>query len=114
MIKKKTNIQIQVILDENHVPEEIHWSAEDGGVFNKPCKALMLSIWDNAQEETARMELWTKEMPVEDMKKFFHQVFISMGNTYQRATSDEAVAGKIRDFGYRFMEKTELIKKEKS
>lgn len=114
MIKKKTDIQIQVSLDENHVPEEIHWSAEDGGVFNKSCKSLMLSIWGNTQEETASIDLWTKEMPVEDMKKFFHQIFISMGDTYQRATSDEVVAGEIRDFGRRFAEKTELIKNYRS
>ncbi|XOD69027.1 MAG: gliding motility protein GldC [Flavobacteriales bacterium AspAUS03] len=110
MIKKKTHIQIHVKLDENHVPEEIYWSAEDGGISDKSCKALMLSVWDNTKEETARMDLWTKEMPVEDMKKFFHQILISMGDTYHRATSDESTAREIRNFGQRFAEKTELIK----
>ncbi len=29
---RKTNINIEVALDENHVPEKITWNAEDGGV----------------------------------------------------------------------------------
>ena len=36
---KKSNINIEVTLDENKIPEEMFWSASDGGVNKKECKA---------------------------------------------------------------------------
>ena len=32
MANKVSNINIQVEVDENHVPESLNWTAEDGGV----------------------------------------------------------------------------------
>lgn len=110
MIKKTTDIQIQISLDENHIAEEIKWSAKDGDVFNKSCKAFMLYIWDN-KEETIHMNLWTKKMPIENMKKFFYQIFISLGDVYQKATLDKIIAEEIYNFGRQFAEKVKLIKK---
>ena len=31
---KKTQITIDIELDENHVPERMTWNAEDGGIEN--------------------------------------------------------------------------------
>jgi|GEM_PF-629288 len=69
---KTSEIKITVDLDENHIPEKMHWSASDGGV-NGPCKAFMLSVWDSKENNTLRIDLWNKEMTVDDMKKFAHQ-----------------------------------------
>jgi gliding motility-associated protein GldC len=33
----------------------------------------MLSVWDSKAKESMRIDLWTKEMPVDEMKIFFHQ-----------------------------------------
>ena len=56
---KTSNINIKVTLDENRVPEELSWSAEDGGVENEEAKAMMLSVWDPNQKETLRIDLLT-------------------------------------------------------
>ena len=67
-----SKIEFSVELDENRVPENIHWSAEDGGIQNEASKAIMLSVWDSVQKDTLRIDLWTKDMPVDEMKQFFH------------------------------------------
>lgn len=99
---KKTQITIDVELDENHVPEKLSWSAPDGGVENQETKAAMISVWDDKEKEALRIDLWTKEMPMDDMKRFYHQIFISMANSYVRATNEDEVADYIVEFAENF------------
>jgi gliding motility-associated protein GldC len=106
-----TKIEITVGLDENKIPEEIKWSAEDGGVKNEDSKALMISVWDSKSKDTLKMDLWTKDMPLDEMKQFFHQTLVSMADTFQRATSDDKMGATMRDFCDYFAEKLELKKK---
>lgn len=103
-----SEIKFNVQLDENRVPESLTWTAEDGGVNQEETKAIMLSIWDNNAKETLRIDLWTKDMPVDEMKQFFHQTLVAMADTYQRATADEKMADTMRDFCEYFAEKLEL------
>ncbi len=103
-----SEIKFNVQLDENRVPESLTWTAEDGGVNQEETKAIMLSIWDNNAKETLRIDLWTKDMPVDEMKQFFHQTLVAMADTYQRATNDEKMADTMRDFCEYFAEKLEL------
>lgn len=106
-----SEIKFKVDLDENRVPEEITWSAEDGGVKDEASKAIMLSVWDSKHKDTLRMDLWTKDMPVDEMKQFFHQTLVSMADTFQRATNDDKMSATMRDFCDYFAEKLELVKK---
>ena len=106
----KTEIKINVELDANRVPEKISWNAPDGGISNEPAKALMLALWDAKAQEAARIDLWTKDMPVDEMKVFFHQTLVSMAKTFQRATDDEKMSATMMDFCDYFAEKLELKK----
>ena len=105
-----SKIKFLVELDENRVPEKLTWSAEDGGVELEEAKAMMLSIWDSKVQETLRIDLWTKDMPVDEMKLFFHQTLVAMSETFQRATQDEKMANTMKDFCDYFAEKMELKK----
>lgn len=105
-----SEIKFLVELDENRVPEKLTWSAEDGGVELEEAKAMMLSIWDSKVQETLRIDLWTKDMPVDEMKLFFHQTLVAMSETFQRATQDEKMADTMKDFCDYFAEKMELKK----
>jgi len=69
---------------------------------------MLLSIWDNKTKETLRIDLWTKDMPVDEMKIFFHQTLVAMADTFERATQDEKMAATMRDFTDYFAEKLEL------
>ena len=111
MANRTSEIKFNVTLDENRIPENIKWSAEDGGIENKETKAVMLSVWDSKVQETLRVDLWTKEMPVDEMKLFFNQTLVAMSDTFKRATNDEKMAATMKDFCDYFAEKLELIKK---
>ena len=103
-----SEIKFVVELDENRVPEKLTWTAQDGGVELDEAKAMLLSVWDNKTKETLRIDLWTKDMPVDEMKIFFHQTLVAMADTFERATQDEKMAATMRDFTDYFAEKLEL------
>ncbi|MAJ32699.1 MAG: gliding motility protein GldC [Flavobacteriaceae bacterium] len=109
-IKHKSKISVEVGLDENKVPEDLSWSAEDGGVANQSVKAMMLSVWDHNAQESLRIDLWTKDMPVDQMKVFFHQTLVSMSDSYYRATKDDKMSETMKDFCAYFAEKLNLNK----
>ena len=105
-----SEIKFLVELDENKIPEKLRWTAQDGGVELEETKAIMLAIWDNKAKESLRIDLWTKDMPVDEMKQFFHQTLVAMSDTYERATADEKMTATMRDFCEYFAEKLELTK----
>ena len=92
------------------MPEQLHWTAEDGGITNAEAKAIMLAVWDSKAQETLRIDLWTKDMPVDEMKLFFHQTLVEMSKTFRRATQDEKMSATMMDFCDYFAEKLELKK----
>jgi gliding motility-associated protein GldC len=106
-----SEIKFNIALDENRVPEKLSWTAKDGGVNAEEAKAIMLSIWDSKAQETLRIDLWTKDMPVDEMKLFFHQTLVAMSDTFHRATGDEKMADTMKDFCDYFAEKLDLTKK---
>ncbi|MBA3987358.1 MAG: gliding motility protein GldC [Flavobacteriales bacterium] len=111
---KNSEIKFNVSLDENNIPEDIQWTATDApeseGV--KSCKAVMMSIWDPKEQNSLRIDLWTKDMMVDEMKLFFHQTLVSMTDTLERATGEEKMAGDMRDFCEYFAEKLNLYNKK--
>ena len=110
MTNTTSKIQLTVELDENRIPEKLFWTAEDGGINNEEAKAMMLSVWDSKEQETLRIDLWTKDMPVDEMKLFFHQTLVAMSDTFQRATNDDKMTATMKDFCEYFAEKLELTK----
>jgi len=103
-----SEITLRVALDDNRVPEKLSWSAQDGGIENEEAKAMLLSVWDSRNKESLRIDLWTKDMPVEEMKVFFHQTLLGLSDTFMRATQDEKMTATMRDFCDYFAEKLEL------
>lgn len=106
----QSEIKIKVGLDENKIPENLYWTAKDGGIENEQAKAMLLSLWDNKSQETLRIDLWTKDMPVDEMKQFFHQTLLALADTFERATNETKMADSMRDFCTYFEEKLELKK----
>ena len=103
-----STIELNIQLDENRIPETLKWTARDGGIEDAEAKAMMLSVWDYKAKETLRIDLWTKDMPVDEMKVFFHQTLVAMANTYNRATQDEKMTETMKDFCDYFAEKLNL------
>lgn len=107
---KTSEIKFTITVDNKNQPETIHWEAGDSGIEGvKPCKSVMISLWDSADNGTLRIELWTKQMMVEEMQRFFYETFLSMADTYERATNDKNISGDIREFASRFGKTTKVL-----
>ncbi len=106
---KQSEINFNISLDENHIPQKIEWLATDNAQSGES-KSVLISIWDSKESNTLKIDLWTKEMTVDEMKKFFHQTFLSLTDTFERATGEEKMAGDMRDFCEYFGKKMNLIK----
>jgi gliding motility-associated protein GldC len=107
---KKSEIKFTVTLDENNLPEKIDWSAEDANE-QSTSKSVMIALWDAKENNTLRIDLWTKDMMVDEMKIFYHQCLLSMADTFDRATGEAAMAKEMKAFAQNFAEKLNLIKK---
>jgi gliding motility-associated protein GldC len=108
LIMKKSEIKIQIELDENHVPEEMRWSASDGDQ-QVASKAMILALWEKDAGNTARIDLWTKDMQVDEMKQFVHQTILTLADSFQKATGETAMAATMRDFCEYYAEKMNII-----
>ena len=102
---KTSKITIEVKTNENNVPEAINWSAEDGGVENLAAKAMILSLWDKNDQNAMRIDLWDKEMTVDEMKQFFHQTLLTMADSFERATGEKNITEDLRDYCLHFSDK---------
>jgi gliding motility-associated protein GldC len=102
----KSTITIDVHTDENKVPDFITWSAADTSAENaQKAKAMMLSFWDGAEKAALRIDLWTKDMMVDEMADFFYQTMMTMADTYGRATQYEEMVSEMKKFAKEFYEK---------
>lgn len=110
-IAKTSKINITVALDGQNVPVGINWQAEDGPNASKtqPCKAMLLSLFDAETLDTMKIDLWTKEMQVKEMDRFFYQTLRALADTYFKATQNQALATDMQRFVQYFGEKTEII-----
>jgi gliding motility-associated protein GldC len=111
-IMKTSNITIKIGLDPNQLPVSIKWHAEDNGLEEQAAEAFLLSIWDKKEKNTLKIDLWTPEMSVEEMKQFFHQTLLSMSDTFEKATGEHLMAEDLRDYCYHFAEKMNILPKE--
>lgn len=102
----KSSITIDVSLDENRIPSAIEWNASDSrdGETQK-ARSMMLAFWDGAEKTALRIDLWTKEMTVEEMADFFYQTLMTMADTYSRATQYDDQAEEMKKFAGDFFHK---------
>jgi len=108
MSKGRTSeIKINVELDVNSVPERILWTATEGAQ-SEECKAVVLSVWDGKTANTLRIDLWNKDMQVDEMKYFVHQTILTLADSFEKATGEDKMAMTMRDFCDYFAEKMGL------
>ena len=100
---KTSTISIDVQLNDEKVPEAIYWNASDSTNENRQkAKALMLAFWDSAEKTALRIDLWTKDMMIDEMTDFFYQTFMTMADTYGRATQHEELVENMKKFAHEF------------
>jgi len=103
----ESTIQIRVGLDEDKMPSAISWSAPDPSAENnRKAKAFLLSLWDGSDKTALRIDLWTKDMMIDEMEDFFFQTLMGMADTYERATRHDDLAGDLKQFAKSFYQKS--------
>lgn len=103
---KESTIRIDVALDEQKVPQSIHWSATDSTAeMSQPANAMMVSFWDPAEKAALRIDLWTKDMMVDEMVDFYYQSMMGMADTLQRSTGQAELVHDLKHFAQDFFKK---------
>ena len=102
----QSSIKIDVLLDPNKVPQQINWSATDSSAgMAQKAKAMCIAFWDGADKTAMRIDLWTKDMMVDEMADFYHQMFFTMADTFERATQQKELSEDIKKFSKEFQNK---------
>ena len=97
----QSTINIDVQLDDTRMVETIQWRASDSTTENaQKAKAMMLSFWDGAEKTALRIDLWTKDMMVDEMADFFYQTIMTMADTYERATRHTEIVADMKKFAH--------------
>ena len=102
----QSTIAIDVTLDDQKIPHQILWSASQSSSEEKQdAKAIMISFWDGKERAALRIDLWTKEMMVDEMADFYYQTMMTMADTFDRATHQQELVGEMKDFAKQFYNK---------
>ena len=111
----ESNINISVVLDADKVPQQISWSAS-GSTAETPqkAKAMFVAFWDGVDKSAMRIDLWTKDMMIDEMADFYFQVLSTMGDTFQRATKYDSLSKELKSFAQEFHKKFVDLETEKS
>ena len=102
----QSTITIEVNLDENKIPHQIRWNASQSNSAElQDAKAMMISFWDGKERAALRIDLWTKEMMVDEMADFYYQTLMTMADTFDRATHQTELVGEMKTFAKNFYTK---------
>jgi len=112
---KKEKIILSVELDEGNVPTKLSWTSSDNpsGESVSEAKAFLLSLFSKSDQETLKIDLWTKEMQVAEMDRLFYNTIKGLSETYKKATNNTPLAEDMAHFAQYFGEKTEILPKTK-
>ncbi len=103
---RQSTIKIDVLLDPNKIPEQINWQATDSSAdLSQKAKAMSVAFWDAADKTALRIDLWTKDMMVDEMGDFYYQMLMGMADSFKRSTNQDALSEEMKTFAKDFFEK---------
>lgn len=103
---KQSTIKIDVLLDPNKVPEQINWQATDSSAdMSQKAKAMSIAFWDAADKTALRIDLWTKDMMIDEMGDFYYQMLMGMADSFNRSTNQQELSDELKAFAKQFFEK---------
>ncbi len=103
---QKSSVNIDILLDNNKVPEQINWSATDSSAdMKQKAKAMCLSFWDSADKAALRIDLWSKDMMIDEMGDFYYQMLMGMSDSFLRATKQQEISDDMKRFAKVFFQK---------
>ena len=101
---KKSEINFIIELDQDNVPDKITWNAGDKPEGSpSETKSIAISLWDHEQQNTMRIDLWTKEMPMDEMKRFYIDCLGGMAQSILNSTGDEFMSTELNTLYDKFV-----------
>jgi gliding motility-associated protein GldC len=95
---KNSEIKFTIQLDDQNMPNKIFWEATDKKPAEKEeAKAISLALWDAQNASTLKIDLWAKDMPVDDMKRFYVEAIGGIAESLKNSTGDEVMVSEIND-----------------
>ena len=99
----QSSIQVNIGLDDQKIPQNIKWSASDSTATEaQEARAMMLTFWDPTDKTALRIDLWTKDMMVDEMGDFYYQTLMTMADSFERATHNQELVHKLKHFAQDF------------
>lgn len=113
-VKKQSEIMVRVGLDEENMPIAMEWAASDNPAGSAPqaIKGMLLSLFSERQKETLKIDLWTKDMQVQEMDRFVYQTLRGLAESYFKATQNKELANAMQQFVFYFGQQTNVIPKQ--
>ncbi len=101
----ESEIKFKVELDKDNIPEKIYWDADhkDEPGYSET-KSISVSLWDDSNKNTLRIDLWAKDMPMDEMKRFYVDCLGGISQTLLNSTGDEYMSGEINDLCERLVQ----------
>jgi len=94
---KQSEIKFIVGLDEKNLPKTIEWDASDKEAEGlESTKSISVNVWDNLNHSTLRIDLWTDDMSVAEMKRFYIDIIGGMAQTILNSTGDEYMSEEMK------------------
>jgi gliding motility-associated protein GldC len=112
---RHSTITIDVGMDAKNNPESIAWTASDSSIREaQQAKAMMLALWDADKRTALHIDLWTKDMMVDEMAEFYFQMLTTMADTFSRATAHKEFVAQMKSSASEFKKKfIEMRSKER-
>ena len=110
---QQSTITIDVMLDPDKMPHQILWNASSSSAEDvQRAKAMILAFWDGQEKSALRIDLWTKDMMVDEMGDFFYQTLMTMADNYKKATGQVSLSEEMKKFASDFYKKSrDLLEK---
>ncbi|MCU0388207.1 MAG: gliding motility protein GldC [Chitinophagaceae bacterium] len=109
---KESTITVGVQLDEKKVPERIRWTATDSTADDmQQARAMMLNFWDAEEKAALRIDLWTKDMMVDEMIDFYYQCLMGMADSLSRSTGQQVLVDDMKKFAAGFFKKFQELQR---
>lgn len=106
----QSTIKIDILLDPDKIPEQINWQASDSTAdMVQKAKAMSVAFWDGTDKSALRIDLWTKDMMVDEMADFYYQMMMGMADSFKRATRQDDMSNDMKKFAKEFFERFKAI-----
>ena len=107
---EKSTIKIDVVLGPDKIPQQINWNDSGSSAeTEQKAKAMCLAFWDGAEKSALRIDLWAKDMMMDEMADFYYQMLMTMADTFNRATRQQEMTDDMKKFAISFKKKFEAI-----